>query len=207
MKMTTVLCGVAVLAFTMILSRPVLAADVEITPFAGYAMGGEFQDAETERSLSFDNTSSYGIMLDIRQMEDSWIELYFSHQPTRLTADEGPFVGNPLFDVDIEYVHLGGTYGTATGNVRPFVVGTVGATRMVPQGAGLHSETKLSLSLGGGAKFYLTRHLGIRFDARWFGTFFNGSGSVFCSGGTCLIDVQGNVLSQVTANVGVMLVF
>ena len=183
------------------------AADFEVTPFAGYTMGGEFNDAVTGKSLSFDDTSSYGIMLDLKQAEDSWIELYYSLQHTSLRADQGPFFGNPLFDVNIEYFHLGGTYGQATGKVRPFVVATLGATYMDPKGAGLHSETKFSLSLGGGVKFYLSEHVGIRLDGRWFGTLIGGSGSVFCTEGKCLIDVQGDVLSQFTANAGVILAF
>jgi len=183
------------------------AADFEVTPFAAYTMGGEFHDAVTGKALSFNDTSSYGIMLDFKQAEDSWIELYYSLQKTSLKADQGPFFGNPLFDVNIEYFHIGGTYGQSTGKVRPFVVGTIGATYMDPKGAGLNPETKFSLSLGGGVKFYLSDHVGIRLDGRWFGTFIGGSGSVFCSEGKCLIDVQGDVLSQFSANAGVILAF
>jgi opacity protein-like surface antigen len=212
MEIKRFLCIAACLAVTMVMSRPVRAADLEITPFAGYTMGGDFTVTETGQSLSFDDTSSYGIMLDFKQAGDeksgeSWIELYYSRQQTKLKADQGPFVGTPLFDVNVEYYHIGGTYGQATGKVKPFVVGTLGATHMVPKGDGLHSETKFSLSLGGGVKLYLTEHVGIRLDARWFGTFFNGSGSAFCSSGACLINVQGDVLSQFVANAGVVLAF
>jgi opacity protein-like surface antigen len=208
----TLLFLLSIFLLTAAVPIPARAGNVEITPFAGYTMGGEFKDAVTGKSLSFDDTSSYGIMVDFKQAVDqqdgeSWIELYYSRQQTRLKADQGPFFGNPLFDVDIEYYHVGGTYGLATGKVKPFVVGTIGATHMVPQGADLHSETKFSLSLGGGVRMYLTEHVGIRLDARWFGTFFNGSGSAFCSGGTCLVTVQGDVLSQVTANAGVIIAF
>jgi len=183
------------------------AADVEITPFAGYTMGGDLTNSETGQSLSFNDTSSYGIMLDFKQAEDSWVELYFSRQQTSLKADQGLFVGSPLLDIDIDYYHLGGTYGAASGKLRPFVVGTLGATYMDPKAGGLSSETKFSLSLGGGARLYLTKHLGLRFDARWFGTFVGGSGSVFCSNGACLVNVQGSVLSQFVANAGVILAF
>jgi len=212
MEIKRFLCIAACLAVAMVMSRPVRAADLEITPFAGYTMGGDFTVTETGQSLSFDDTSSYGIMLDFKQAGDeksgeSWIELYYSRQQTKLKADQGPFVGTPLFDVNVEYYHIGGTYGQATGKVKPFVVGTLGATHMVPKGDGLHSETKFSLSLGGGVKLYLTEHVGIRLDARWFGTFFNGSGSAFCSSGACLINVQGDVLSQFVANAGVVLAF
>jgi hypothetical protein len=109
--------------------------------------------------------------------------------------------------VNVEYFHVGGTYGMSTGKVKPFVVGTLGATHMTPKGDGLHGETKFSLSFGGGVKLYLTERIGLRFDARWFGTLFNGSGAAFCSGGKCLVEVQGDVLSQFSANAGVVLAF
>jgi opacity protein-like surface antigen len=183
------------------------AADVEITPFAGYTMGGDFTETTSGTSLSLDDTSNYGIMIDIRQKEESWIELYFSRQQTQLRTDSGFLSGKALFDVDIDYYHIGGTYGTASGTVRPFVVGTFGATHLSPRGEGLTSETKFSLSLGGGVKLALTKHVGLRLDGRWFGTFIGGSGSVFCSSGACLINVQGDVISQFTANAGVILAF
>jgi len=200
---------VSILITGMAMTTPASAADFEVTPFAGYTMGGEFTNAETGNTLSFDETSSYGIMLDFRQAgdSDSWIEVYLSRQQTKLKADQGLFVGNPLLDVNVEYYHIGGTYGQATGKIRPFVVGTFGATHMVPKQDGLDSETKFSLSLGGGVRLYLTEHVGIRLDARWFGTLFNGSGGVFCSNGACLVTVQGDVLSQYTANAGIILAF
>ena len=202
----------AMVFITAIFPVSATAAEIEITPFAGYTMGGQFTDAVTGKTLSFDDTSSYGIMVDFKQPLDkeggeSWIELYYSRQQTRLKADQGPFVSNPLFDVNVEYFHLGGTYGQATGKMKLFLVGTFGATHMTPEGEGLHAETKFSLSLGGGVKLYLTERVGIRLDARWFGTLFNGSGSAFCSGGACLINVQGDVLSQYSANAGVILAF
>jgi len=202
----------AMVFITAIFPVSATAAEIEITPFAGYTMGGQFTDAVTGKTLSFDDTSSYGIMVDFKQPLDkeggeSWIELYYSRQQTRLKADQGPFVSNPLFDVNVEYFHLGGTYGQATGKMKLFLVGTFGATHLTPEGEGLHAETKFSLSLGGGVKLYLTERVGIRLDARWFGTLFNGSGSAFCSGGACLINVQGDVLSQYSANAGVILAF
>ena len=188
------------------------AAGVEITPFAGYTMGGDFTDAVTGKSLSFNDTSSYGIMVDFKQPVDKeggepWIELYYSRQETGLKADQGLFLGKKLLDVNIEYFHVGGTYGMSTGTVKPFVVGTLGATHLTPKGDGLQAETKFSLSLGGGVKLYLTERLGLRLDARWFGTLFNGSGSAFCSNGACLVNVQGDVLSQYSANAGLILAF
>ncbi len=184
------------------------SGNFEITPFAGYTWGGQFTDSVTGVALQVDETNSYGLMLDIKQDEQGQIELYFSRQPTRLKRDRGALTGDPLFNLDIDYYHIGGTYGTNSGSVRPFMVGTLGVTHMDPSGPGLDSLTKFSLSLGGGVKLFVTDRIGLRFDGRWFGTLFNGSGSAFCSSGSgCAINIQGELFSQFVANAGVILTF
>jgi opacity protein-like surface antigen len=194
---------------SLVIPAYVYAADFEITPFAGYTWGGDFKDETTGTKLGVDETSNYGIMLDINQNNDSQIELYYSHQSTRLhTESNGFYAGTPLFDLNINYIHIGGTYGMDSGKVKPFVVGTLGVTYMDPKGEGLDSVTKFSLGLGGGVKIFFTDHLGMRFEGRWFGTLFDGSGEAFCaSSGQCLIKVQGDVFSQFVANAGLVFAF
>jgi opacity protein-like surface antigen len=186
----------------------VFASDFEITPFAGYTWGGEFTDTTTGNKLTVKDNASYGVMLDFKSTEESQIELYFSRQATRLESNaSGFYAGKPLFDLDIDYYHIGGTALMGEGKLRPFVVGTVGATYMAPKGEGLDSITKFSLSLGGGAKILITDHIGLRLEGRWFGTFFDGSGQAFCTSGQCLIKVQGDVFSQFVANAGIIIGF
>lgn len=201
------------LAAGLLMSVPAQAGQFEVTPFAGYTGGGNFTNAATGQSLSLDETASYGILLGFRQAPDpkqpgtSWIELYLSRQQTQLRAGQGLFGGNPVLDLDIEYYHLGGTYGQAEGKVQPFVAGGFGATRMVPQQYGLSAETQFSLNLGGGVKWYLTERVGLRFEGRWFATLVSSSGGIFCSNGACLVTVQGDAFTQFTANAGLILAF
>lgn len=210
---TTRLAAIAAMALIAAFYHlPAIAGDFEITPFAGYTWGGEFTDAVTGTTLKVNETSNYGVMVDINlvninQEGQSQVELYFSHQATQLKTDNGPFTGSPLFDLDIDYYHLGGTYGMDLGKVKPFMVGTLGVTHMVPQGPGLDSLTKFSLSLGGGVKLFATDRIGLRLEGRWFGTLFNGSGSAFCTSGTCAINVQGDLFSQFVANAGLIIAF
>jgi opacity protein-like surface antigen len=146
-------------------------------------------------------------MLDIRQPDDTQIELYYSRQATRLQTKSDIFDATPLFDLDIEYFHIGGTYGTAPGKVKPFIVGTFGVTHMTPKGEGLDTVTKFSLSLGGGVKLFVTEHIGLRLEGRWFGTFFDGNGAAFCANGKCAVQVEGDVFSQYVANAGLIMAF
>jgi hypothetical protein len=183
------------------------AGDLEVTPFAGYTWGGQFTDSVTGTSLKVDETTDYGIIVDFKQEELSYVELYFSRQATQLQADKGALTGNPLFDLDIEYYHIGGTIGKGSGKVQSFMAATIGATHMVPKGPGLDALTKPSFSFGGGVKLFATDRIGLRLDGRWFGTVFNGSGSAFCSSGACAIELQGHLFSQFVANAGLIIVF
>jgi len=182
----------------------------EITPFAGYTWGGQFNDAVTGADLNIRDAANYGLMLDFKQEEQNWIELYVSHQPTKLRPDRGALSGTPGFNLDIDYYHIGGTHGWEGERVMPYIAGTLGVTHMTPQGPGLDPVTKFSLSLGGGVKVYATERIGFRLEGRWFGTLFNGSGSVFCAssgGAACAINVQGDLFSQFVANAGLILAF
>ncbi len=204
------LAALAAIAFlAVIYPLQANAGNFEVTPFGGYTWGGQFTDSVTGTALKVDETANYGIMADFKQDEQSQIELYISRQNTQLKTNSGLFTGNPLFDLDIEYYHIGGTYNPNPdpGKTRPFVVGTLGATHMVPKGSGLNSLTKFSLSLGGGVKLFVTDRVGLRLEGRWFGTLFDGSGSAFCSSGTCAIQVQGSLFSQFVANGGLIIAF
>jgi opacity protein-like surface antigen len=198
-------------AIVLIAAAPghVFASDFEITPFAGYTWGGEFTDTQTGDKLTANENSSYGVMLDFKQTDESQIELYFSRQATRLSQKSSSFTGTPLFDLNIDYYHIGGTALMGEGKVKPFIVGTVGATRMAPTGSDNEAVTKFSLGLGGGVKILFTDNIGVRLEGRWFGTFFDGSGQAFCSSssGQCLIKVQGDVFSQFVANAGIIVGF
>jgi hypothetical protein len=56
-------------------------------------------------------------------------------------------------------------------------------------------------------KLFATDRIGLRLEGRWFGTFFNGSGSAFCSSGACAINLEGDVFSQFVANAGLIVAF
>jgi hypothetical protein len=77
---------------------------------------------------------------------------------------------------------------------------------MNPQGEGLSTETRFSLSIGGGAKFFITEHLGLRLDARGIFTALNSNATVFCSGG-CAISVQSSGFMQGELGAGLVLRF
>ena len=182
---------------------------VEIAPFIGHRYGGNFSDIYTSAEFEVADARAFGLILDFDTEPDKQIEIYLSRQNTRLTAT-GTFTGNPLFDLTIDYYHIGGLYMFPTDElpaaIHPFVSGTIGLTRMVPKRSDLTTENRLSASLGVGAKYFFSKNAGMRFDVRGIYTAVNSDTAIFCSGG-CTIWYSSSGFVQTEVNAVLMMRF
>jgi hypothetical protein len=197
---------VPLLALLLLFPTPSRADwSAEITPFAGFRFGGSFEDNTTGLDLEVDEGESFGIILDVRATHETEYELFYSVQKTELQG-EGLFAGTPLFDLDIHYLHIGGTYLFPGERVNPFISGGLGLTYFSPDGPGLDSEIYFSLSLGGGTKIPISKRVGLRFEARGFLTILPDNTDIFCvssGGAACAVRVQGDVFGQVLLLAGI----
>ena len=180
-------------------------AGVEITPSIHYRFGGGFEDTNTDASIHLDESQGYGLVLDFGIQPAKQIEVYLSRQNTTMSSG-GAFTGNPLFDVSVDYYHIGGLYLFEGEHFRPFISGTLGLTRMDPKRADMRTETRMSLALGGGAKLFFTESLGIRLDVRGIYTAINSDASIFCAGG-CAVQVRSSGFFQGELGGGLILRF
>lgn len=187
-------------ALLVLLSVPVRADwGLELTPFAGFRFGGGFTDNTTGLDLDVDEGECFGLILGVKATHESDYELFYSFQKTVLQG-EGLFAGEPLFDLTIHYLHIGGTYRFPGERVRPFISGGLGLTYFSPDGSGLDSEIDFSLSLGGGVKIPISKRVGLRLEGRGFLTILPDNTDIFCvssGGATCAVRVQGDILGQV----------
>ncbi len=178
---------------------------LEITPYAGYTFGGNFEDNTTGTNLDVKEGGSFGLVLGLPDTPETRYELFYGFQRTKVTGG-GTFGGDTLFDLDIHYLHIGGTYMFPGDKVRPFLSGGLGATHFVPHGNGLDQKTYFSLSLGGGVKIPISGHVGLRFEGRGFLTVLPDNTEIFCvssGGAACSVKVQGNALGQVLLMTGI----
>jgi len=185
----------------------VLAGNLEITPFWGYGFGGGFENSISGKSIDLADNENFGVIAGWydKNKPGSFYEFTYMRQPTQLKGDGGAFSGADHFDVDIDYYHLGGSYRFLDNFLNPFVSGGLGLTHMSPNRG--NGETRFSLSIGGGVKIPVTDHLALRFEGRGFGTFFNGSGQVFCNDADCDVKIQGDLFWQFSTFAGVVLSF
>ena len=189
------------LAFIMLLFQMSIAiAEVEVTPMLGYRTGGEFNAIGVPATLKLEEAETYGVTIDIDHGKYQQITVLYSRQETSLRTSQFG-VQNPLFDVDVEYLHIGGNQIWIKEKMRPFFGATVGATHFNTQE--YSSTTRLSFSIGGGSKFFLTKRIALMVGARAYATLFNSSSSIFCGNNGCSAAVSGSALFQFEATAGV----
>ena len=198
------------LAATLILiSLPATAQEspgrFELTPFAAYRGGGDFEDKEGLIEFELQESNAWGLILNGKVEANTQWEVLYSSQST--SADiTGAIPDEPDFDLDVEYLHIGGTYLFDGDRVRPFMAATIGASRLKPQPSGFSSETFVSGSIGGGWKIGLGKNLALRVEARGYATLVDSDSLLFCessdAGGACLLVLEGSFFTQWEARVG-----
>ncbi len=193
----------------LLVATPALAdgqlRGIEITPFAGYVLGGSFSnddDTDTnDQDVDLDDAASYGLIVNWPAEANTEWEIYLSRQSTSLELDSlfAPD-DDALADLDITFLQAGGTYLFEGDKARPYIVATVGASRFEPDDSAFDSETFFAFGLGGGVKVAPTSRLGLRLEGRVLGSVVNSDSAVFCRSGPaangCLVAVSGSVVWQ-----------
>ena len=179
------------------------AQEYVITPFAGWRASDSLEEANTGTTIKLDETRSYGLLLSLKQDPDVSYDFLFSRQNTQLQPDSPTGSTESL---RLDYYQIGGTVFYEYDKLHPFVTGGLGATHISPANDAFSSETKFSLSLGGGLKVPLTQHLGLRFEARGYGTVVGSNGAILCSGG-CVVKFNGSLFMQFEASAGLSVAF
>ena len=213
MRRTLKTSRVSLVLFLGVVSvAPVNAEDASTPPtkfsigaFIGYRGGGQGTDSNTGAHYQLAPAQTYGVVADFRVSPDTEVEVLWSQQNTRVQQTSP--VNTQLFDVNVGYYQIGGTYLFANDGVQPFMVATLGATYFSPQQPGYQNETKFSFGIGGGVKVPVGRHFGLRLEARAYGTVLDNNSSAVCTNGSCLIHVSGNLMWQYEANAGVYVSF
>ena len=180
----------------------------EITAFRGYGIGGKFEEEGSGEALDLSDKATYGLSLNVAAADtpDSQYELYLSHQATRLTGDHPTFASS-IFDVDVTYYHLGGLIQGGGEHLKPFVVGTLGATHLDPDSRQYDDLWRPSLGLGGGVKLFPVPQVGIRLEVRGMVTFTNGRVAFTSDSNGATIYVESDAFFQCQFNAGVTIVF
>ncbi len=181
----------------------------ELTPFAGYVIGGEFEEENSDMTLDVDESSGAGLIFNLEHGPETQWELFFSSQSTSVDAPGlGP--GSKL-DLDIQYFHFGGTYQFYGEQAIPYLVATVGLSRFDPKPGGFDAETYFSFRIGGGLNLFPHKRVGLRLEGSAISSFVDNDGEIFCRSGpmgaTCAITIDGRLFWQLQAFAGLIVRF
>ena len=182
----------------------------EVTPIGGFRFGGSFEDIDQGLSADVDDDASVGLILNLRESGNTQWELIYSRQDTAIDTTEFSF-SEPTLDADFQSLQIGGTYMGEGIRARPYVAATVGGTHVSPGLPGLVSDSFWSFSIGGGLQLFPQSRVGVRLEARAWGTLLDSSSDLFCQsgsqGGVCAVTVDGDLLWQFETFAGVVFRF
>ena len=196
----------------VLIASPALAENdtgtIELTPYGAYSFGGTFKDEDSATEAKLQDSESFGLIFDYKRKDNTQVEVIYSLQ--RTDADVS---GTTVPNVNMHYLQLGGTYLFDEGRVLPFMSATLGATHIDVDTEGFGSDTFFGFSIGGGLQIAPSSRLGLRLEARAFGTLLRSGSTIFCisdpGNGTagCAITLEGDVLWQLQAMAGIVFRF
>ena len=201
----------AALAVVTLLSTTAAFADdnqkFELTPFGGYRFGGTFDITDSNDAYNLDDSPSFGLILDLRADASTQWEILYSNQSTDARLKSSVDLQQPVA-VDTHVLQLGGTYHGQSESVRPYLAMTVGGTHVKTDTA---SDTFFSGSIGLGVQINPDGALGLRLEARAYGTLTDSNTELFCRTGpdtnVCAARIDGNFLGQFETFAGIVFRF
>jgi hypothetical protein len=216
----------ALLGFAMGAMTQSAEARPGIAAYAGARTGSGFQSSASATSgeaLQLRSSGAGSIALEAPYDDNRLLQLFVSHQRTRLGLGSAAATGSPTtLPLTVTHAHVGGiNYFESVGGGGvgrgPYVAGGLGLTHLSPNLPGTASRTRASMSLALGHEWPLLGSsassgslgpgaLTLRVELRGYATLLRSDGGFFCSGG-CTVFVQGETLTQVEAMVGLRLAF
>ena len=184
---------------------------LEITAFGGYRMGGEVSAEDDSIDISIRDSASAGLLINGWHKDNTQWELHYSNQQTSARITDAATGDESEVDFDTNTVQLGGTYLFDGDKVIPYLAFTLGGTHIRTRAADDESDTFVSGSIGLGLRFLPYSRVGIRVEARAYGTLVNSSSRIFCSTGpdanVCAIRLEGDLVSQIETFAGITVRF
>ena len=179
----------------------------DVSPFIGYRTGMSIsidpQVQGTNPHVSLDASPSYGASFGIRIHEDDVVEVRWARQDTYVQADDAGTLILPRQRVVLDQFHGDFSHEYTIDEwrpwIKPFVMASVGATH-ISDNANI-SFTRFSFGIGGGIRFYTSRHIGFKLQAEWLPVFVDPQVTIVCGLG-CIAHVGGTLSSQGEVTLG-----
>ena len=186
---------------------PAAAQTFEVTPFVGSETSGSYpvENPSTVTAFRADAGKMYGAFFDYTVVGNLQAEFEWAHNPTTYSAQDalsGQY--SRAFATSIDQYQFGALYYLRDPGIawRPYVAISLGFTHDSNSGDN-PGRTAAGFGLGGGVRYALSSHVGIRGDARWMPTHGSDGMSSLCDEfGNCYPTVVRNYLQRFDVTIG-----
>jgi opacity protein-like surface antigen len=187
----------------------------EITPFIGFENSASYPVENSDVSSAVDkirvnNSLSFGAFIDRSFTENFQFEFMWNRNMTQFAEHDtisGQYIN--AYNSDIDQFHFGALYmfRSSEKKLRPYAAAGLGFTHFENSGVNANYNA-FSYGVGGGVKYYATKHIGFRGDARFVPTYENSAPTEFCdSFGDCYTANQRNFLNRGNFTGGIIVRF
>jgi hypothetical protein len=162
----------------------------EVDPFVGYETSASYpvnlstgSTGDPIDRLRVNDAVAFGTFLDYSLSEHFQAEFMWNRNNTSYSAHD--LLTNTYINAYhsiIDQYQFGGLYMFRSSDVklRPYLAASLGFTHD-ENGSNTPNRTDFSYSLGGGVKYYATRHIGLRADLRYLPTYGSSSNELYCN--------------------------
>jgi hypothetical protein len=162
-------------------SSPAAAQHLEFTPLVSYTTPASIdQTAAGVDEMYVGRGISWGGQATYFVSDHLGLEVLWMYQSTSLLMSTASATAD-VFDMTTNQLHGNVVYqfGQTGASMRPFIFGGLGATFL--DDPDLDGETKPSWTVGGGLKWFLHEHVGLKVQGRYKPTALRDASSDFCS--------------------------
>jgi Outer membrane protein beta-barrel domain len=157
----------------------------EVTPFVGYETSGSYPVTSTSGivdELRLNGSVAFGGFIDYSLTENFQPEFMWDRNNTNYSAHDiltNSYVN--AYHTANDQFQFGGIYMFRSSEVklRPYVAASLGFTHE-SNNNNIPNRTEFAFSVGGGVKYYVSRHIGFRGDIRYLPTYGSTSLAVYC---------------------------
>jgi hypothetical protein len=186
--------SIYILCFTMLFfagtSTPA-QQKFEVSPFVGYETSGSYPvnpfnpplgNLPPVSSLRVNDALAFGTFLNYNLTENTQLEFMWNRNNTSYSGQSiltGQY--HKAFDTTVDQFQFGALYMflNSEHRLRPYVAGGLGFTHD-SNGSGTPNRTEFGFNIGGGVKYYVSRHVGLRGDVRWLPTYGSSTNGLYC---------------------------
>ena len=156
---------------------------IELSPFAGIRTAGSFRGDQQLISYNVQSAPTFGVFADYMVTKQLAVEALWTHAGSSVDKFTASLNSTPtdeniteevpdgkIFDLGVDYVQGGVRFDGGNEKYNPYVAAGAGLTRFSPDVSDVSAVNKFGFSLAAGITAHLTDRIGVRFDARAFGT-------------------------------------